>query len=179
MYYYNINDNLDLDDNYFNESKNQNQNQNPKNKGKDLSNSSFEGKYSSDNNFCLYIDDNLYNLNNSNKKKSMSLSMDNFYLNKKRNYKYDKNILKQIINSIELNKKIKIDKNDFVGVEKTKNGKEELNSNKEKENEIKEDNNLGYEKNVTISEACNRLADVIYDFRINLIKYGVKSNKNI
>ena len=176
---YNINDNLDLDENYFNESKNQNQNQNPKNKVKDLSNSSFEGKYSSDNNFCLFIDDNLYSLNNSNKKKSMSLSMDNFYLNKKRNYKYDKNILKQIMNSIELNKKVKIDKNDFIGVEKAKNGKEELNSNKEKENEIKEDNNLGYEKNVTISEACNRLADVIYDFRLNLIKYGVKSNKKI
>ena len=172
---YNINDNLDLDENYFNET--QNQNQNPKNKIKDLNNSSLDGKCSSENNFCLFIDDNLYNLNNSNKKKNMSLSMDNFYLNKKRKHKYDKNILKQIMNNIEMNKNFKINKNDFKELEKTKNGNDELNVDKEKDKEIKDDINLEYENNVTISEACNRLADVIYDFRINLIKYGVKSNK--
>ena len=81
------------------------------------------------------------------------------------------------MNNVEINKNIKINKINFKELEKTKNGKDELNTNKEKNKEIKNNNNLEYENNVTISEVCNRLTDVIYDFGINLIKYGVKSNK--
>ena len=103
--------------------------------------------------------------------------MDNFYLNKKINLKYDKNILKAIIDNNKKNKKIKIDKYDFIESDKTKNGIDEI-SNKEQNMEMKENNNLYYEKNITISEACNRLAEIIYYFKINLIKYGIRGNKS-
>ena len=44
--------------------------------------------------------------------------------------------------------------------------------------ETNKNNNLDNEKNVTISEACNRLAEIIYYFKINLIKYGMRGNKS-
>ena len=42
-----------------------------------------------------------------------------------------------------------------------------------------EDNfiNVDYDKNVTISEACRGLSDVIFDFKLYLVKYCLK-NKN-
>ena len=51
----------------------------------------------------------------------MNLSMDNFYLNKNWKHRYDKNILKTIINNNKINKKIKIDKNDLIEFENPKN----------------------------------------------------------
>ena len=138
-----------------------------------MNNDTFEDRYSTEKNYCLFVDDNLYNLNNSNKKRKMNRSMDNFYLNKKINLKYDKNILKAIIDNNKINKQIKIDKNNFIEIEKTKNVIDEINNMEKKGN-----NNLDYEKNVTISEACNRLAEIIYYFKINLIKYGIRGNKS-
>ena len=175
---YNVNDKLDLDINFFNEVKNENQN--PRNKLKELKNNTSDEKYSTENNFCLFIEDNLYQLNNSNKKSNINLSMDNFYLNKNGNHKYDKNILKQIINNTKINNRIKVGKKDLKELEKTRNGQDDFNANKEKDNNnSNKDINLKYEKNITISEACMRLADLIYDFRISLIKYGTQRKKKI
>ena len=172
---YSVNDNLDVDINYFNETKTENIN--PKNKRKELNNKSSVEKYSTDNNFCLFTKDNLYHLNNSNKKLNTNLSMDNFYLNKNGNHKNDKNLLMLIINKTKTNKKIKTDRKDLKELEKTKNGQDDINQKNEKDNENKDDINFEYEKKVTIGEACLRLADLIYEFRISLIKYGIKSNK--
>ena len=171
---YNINDDLDEDINYFKEEKDENKN--IKDEIIDINNDTLEDKYSTDKNYCLIIDDNLYNLNNSNTKTNMNLSMDNFYLNKDGKHRYDKNILKAIINNNKINKKIKIDKNDLIEFENPKNGKDEINNN-EQDRENREDNKLDYEKNITLTEACNRLSEIIFDFKINLIKYGIRSNK--
>ena len=174
---YNINDNIDIDINCFNEVKIENKN--PKNNTvnkefKKETKNSLNERYSTDNNFRLIIDDNLYNLNSSNKKSNLNLSMDNFYMSKKRMYKYDKNILKKIINNTKINKKIKIDKIDLKDLEKNGNGQDEYNLNGNIEKGIIIDNNCELEKNITLSEACRRLNDVINDFRINLIKYGIR-----
>ena len=50
---------------------------------------------------------------------------------------------------------------------------------KKESNDIKENNelNVDYEKNVTISEACRGLSDVILDFRVYLMKYFLKKKK--
>ena len=148
---YNVNDELDIDINCFNEIKNENQN--PKNKFKNINNNS-EAKHSIDNNnFYLFIDESTYKINDSNKKSNINLSMDNFYLNKKiESNKYDKNIFKKIINNIEINNKIQND-------EKSQNG----------QNDINNDN-----KNINLNEANNQLSDIIYNFRICLMKYTMK-----
>ena len=148
---YNVNDELDIDINCFNEIKNENQN--PKNKFKNINNNS-EAKHSIDNNnFYLFIDESTYKINDSNKKSNINLSMDNFYLNKKiESNKYDKNIFKKILNNIEINNKIQNN-------EKSQNG----------QNDINNDN-----KNINLNEANNQLSDAIYNFRICLMKYTMK-----
>ena len=155
---YNINDKLDVDINYFNDVKNENQN--PKNKIKD-SNTTLDEKYSTDN-FCLFIDENSFN-----KKENINLSMDNTYSNNKKNHKYNKNILNKIINNTEINKSNTKKKE---CPESNINGKEYINKN----NENTEDKNSDYEKNITLSEAQRRISDIIYDFRIYLMKFGMK-----
>ena len=64
----------------------------------------------------------------------------------------------------------------WILIEKTfKNWKKEINykENKEEDSDIQ----IDYEKNITISEACRGLSDVILDFKIYLIKYSIK-NRN-
>ena len=72
---------------------------------------------------------------------------------KKKNYKKEKNFSIEDIKSNEVNEK-------------------------KESNDIKENNdiNVDYEKNVTISEACRGLSDVIFDFRVYLMKYFLKNN---
>ena len=73
---------------------------------------------------------------------------------KKKNYKKEKNFSNEDIKSNEVNEK-------------------------KESNDIKENNdiNVDYEKNVTISEACRGLSDVILDFRVYLMKYFLKKKK--
>ena len=153
---YNINDNFDFDINSFNEVKNQNQN--PKNKFKKTNNTS-EGKYSFDNNkFCLFINEQTYKLSYSNKKAKINLSMDNFYLDKKEeNKKYDKNIFKKILNNIEINNQIQND-------EIFSNGQNEIKTN------INKDDN----KNISLNDMNIKFSDLINQFRVYLMKYGIK-----
>jgi len=169
---YNVNDNLDMDINLFTEGKNENKN--PKNKIKEFNtNTQYCGKYITDINSHLFNDENVPKISDSNKKINMNLSMDNFYLYKNGNHRYNKKILKSIINNIEINRKIKIYRNDFKDLEKTRNGRD-INYNKSKDIENKENINLDYEKSVTISEVSRRLSDIANDFRICLIKFSMK-----
>ena len=174
---YNINDNS-VDINFI--SKVKNENKNPKNNAKDLRNATytFDEKFSTQTNFCQFIDDNVYKLSNSNKKTNMNLSMDNFYLNKKGTHKLNKNIIKQKINNTEINKTKKIYVKEFKDWEKIGNGIDHININENRDEESK-DNNLCYKKNITLSEACNKLSEVIYDFRISLMKYGMRKIEKI
>ena len=55
------------------------------------------------------------------------------------------------------------------------NDKKEINNLQE--NNENNDLNVDYEKNVTISEACRGLSDVILDFRVYLMKYFLKKKK--
>ena len=60
------------------------------------------------------------------------------------------------------------------GIRKKINVVRDLNINNDK----KEEDiylNIDYEKNVTISEACRGLSDVIFDFKIYLVKYCLKN----
>ena len=172
---YNVNDNLDMDINLFTEGKNENKN--PKNKIQEFNtnttNTQYCGKYTTDNNSHLLKDENVYKISDSNKKINMNLSMDNFYLYKNGSHKYNKKILKSIINNIEINRKIKIYRNDLKELEKTRNGRD-FNNNISNDNESKENVNLDYEKKVTFSEVSRRLSDIVNDFRICLIKFSMK-----
>ena len=77
--------------------------------------------------------------------------------------------LKQIIINLEEVKNWNL-------IEKTfKNWKKEINIKESKEEDS--DIQIDYEKNVTISEACRGLSDVILDFQIYLIKYSIKNRK--
>ncbi len=54
------------------------------------------------------------------------------------------------------------------------NENEKIKENERKDSEL----NVDYEKNVTISEACRGLSDVILDFKIYLVKFCLKNKKS-
>ena len=125
-------------------------------------------KKSLSNKNILKIDKSCYPFDDIDLKKNESFSYKNLQ-KEKRNEIINNNKLKQIIINME-------DFRNWILIEKTfKNWKKEINykENKEEDSDIQMD----YEKNITISEACRGLSDVILDFKIYLIKYSIK-NRN-
>ena len=182
---YNANDNFNIDIDYLgsksndrkdisnlrnmsikNRNKHNNINKNKKEKilknQKDLKEEYFENnkrfkKYPSAKNFLSMAEEkkeiNIENIN-------LSMDIDKRDLKNKFNNNYDE---EEMNNNQQINENLKI------------NEENDININKE----IKEESilNVDYEKNVTISEACRGLSDVILDFKIYLIKFCLK-NKN-
>ena len=128
-----------------------------------------------------------YSSENKNDINIRKLSFDNDEINDNKSFsffEFDKTKeirVKKIINYNKLKKMIehfdKLIKNKLIG----KSFKFWKNLNNEKENiiisEKKENSQIDYEKNVTISEACRGLDDVILDFKIYLIKFFLKNRK--
>ena len=204
---YNINDSYNIDSNNFgpksndrkdisdiiNKSLNEKEENNIKHikESLDLDKNinNLDKNYSSANNSFAKTQDNLDINDNKN-----NLSIDNYNLNKKDNNKdinnnFDKNgtnkknkKFQQIIKRIDEFMNYRLIEKYFKEWKKNKSIKkdiklsDELNLN----NESKEEDifiNIDYEKNVTISEACRGLSDVIFDFKLYLVKYCLK-NKN-
>ena len=187
---YNVNDNFNVDIDYFGSksndrkdiSKNRNKNIKNKNKLKNVDKKKEkikeeenykksenqqdiipDKKYSSASNFHKFKEENLVVNNNIN------LSMD---LDKK---EIKKKILDCINEDESKNKQDKIEKLKIDNDNRNDlNNNIEINDNVANENEI----NVDYEKNVTISEACRGLSDVILDFKIYLVRFCLKNMKN-
>ena len=191
---YNVNDNFNVDINYFGSKSNdrkdisdlrnknskkqiekkQNNKNNDIKENKDSSNINLEGdedniisidkKYSSATNFYLPKDEDLI-VN----KKSLNLSMDNYKeneQNKNENNETEKKNkkLKKIIKHIDKYNKLNIISKYFKQWEEFK---DEIND--------ESDINLDSEKNISISEAYRGLSDVIFDFKIYLVKFSLKN----
>ena len=191
---YNLNDNFNVDFNYFgNEKRDIKKNKEDNNKQNEIKSIKDikifidkekiidDKKYLSANNFYS-LNKNILDI----KYKRRSLSMD-FELNKEQKdfdeYDDKKNSkLKIILENCEKNKNHFLiakyfknwEKNNEIKNESKKNQEENNSNREEEENKL----NIDYEKNVTISEACRGLSDVILDFKVYLIKYclGNKSN---
>ena len=194
---YNINDNFNVDINYFgsksndrkdiSDLRNKNLKNNKENKQNNINNDkkenkgnsninldadddniiTFDKKYSSANNFYLPKDEDL-KLN----KKSLNLSMDNYKENEQdiieNNEAEKKNKkLKKIIKHIYEYNKVNLISKYFKQWEEFKDEKVEIND--------ESDINLDSEKKITISEAYRGLSDVILDFKIYLVKYCLKN----
>ena len=87
------------------------------------------------------------------------------------------NKLKQIVENIEEYKNWKLIETFFKFWKKGKNEKKENEEISFSEKREYSDIQIDYEKNVTISEACRGLSDVILDFKLFLIKYSLKNKK--
>ena len=154
----------------------------------------LDEKYDSANNFCLFDDENLnkimknmnLSINNSEKRENKNKNNSSFsYFREKKerkmSYKNKKNYqkLKKVIENLEEYNNLRLIENIFKKWKQIKN--EDNNMNEENDiNDNSEENE--YEKNVTISEACRGLSDVILDFKIYLVKYALKnkiSNKEV
>ena len=154
----------------------------------------LDEKYDSANNFCLFGDENLnkimknmnLSINNSEKRENKNKNNSSFsYFREKKerkmSYKNKKNYqkLKKVIENLEEYNNLRLIENIFKKWKQIKN--EDHNMNEENDiNDNSEENE--YEKNVTISEACRGLSDVILDFKIYLVKYALKnkiSNKGV
>ena len=154
----------------------------------------LDEKYDSANNFCLFDDENLnkimknmnLSINNSEKRENKNKNNSSFsYFREKKerkmSYKNKKNYqkLKKVIENLEEYNNLRLIENIFKKWKQIKN--EDHNMNEENDiNDNSEENE--YEKNVTISEACRGLSDVILDFKIYLVKYALKnkiSNKEV
>ena len=114
-----------------------------------------------------------YNLENIELKTYKSVSY--FDINKdKMNIVIHYNKLKQIVENLDEYKNWKLIEKSFKFWKKEKNEKEEISfSDKRTYSDIQ----LEYEKNVTMSEACRGLSDVILDFKLFLIKYSLRNTK--
>ena len=168
---YNNNYKSNNDSNFKNKEKEINENKKYIEEYKCISNSNVDIKYkkSLSNKNILKINKSCYPFDDVELKKNRSFSYSN--LNKERkNEIINNNKLKRIIINME-------EVNNWNLIEKTfKNWKKEINFEDKKE-EYSDDIQINYEKNVTISEACRGLSDVILDFKIFLIKYSIK-NRN-
>ena len=187
---YNVNDNFNVDIDYFGSksndrkdiSKNRNKNIKNKNKLKNVDKKKEkikeeenckksenqpdimqDKKYSSASNIHKFKEENLVINNNIN----LSMDLDKKEINKK---------ILDYINEDELkNKQDKIEKLKINDDNRNDlNNNNEIHDNEANENEI----NVDYEKNVTISEACRGLSDVILDFKIYLVRFCLKNMKN-
>ena len=150
----------------------------------------LDEKYDSANNFCLFDDENLnkimknmnLSINNSEKRENKNKNNSSFsYFREKKerkmSYKNKKNYqkLKKVIENLEEYNNLRLIENNFKKWKQIKN--EDHNMNEENDiNDNSEENE--YEKNVTISEACRGLSDVILDFKIYLVKYALKNKMN-
>ena len=114
-----------------------------------------------------------YNLEDIELKTYKSVSY--FDINKdKMNIVIHYNKLKQIVENLDEYKNWKLIEKSFKFWKKEKNEKEEISfSDKRTYSDIQ----LEYEKNVTMSEACRGLSDVILDFKLFLIKYSLRNTK--
>ena len=147
----------------------------------------IDKKHASSNNLINILNDEHLYINTT----KLNLSMDNNDINKTKNSQTIKDSeervinkndkikkLKEIIGHVEEYENLRIVQKYFKEWEKMGNEENEINDDN-KNNKDDEDNNneVDYAKNVTISEACRSLSDVILDFKIYLVKYCLK-NKN-
>ena len=99
------------------------------------------------------------------------------YENKSKKYKkIDENKLKEIFENMDEYKNLRLVEKHFKFWKKIKNENEnDINSI----NERKEDSDIHieYDRNVTMSEACRGLSDVILDFKLYLVKYCLKNKR--
>ena len=197
---YNVNDNFNVDLNYFgsksndrrdisskrNRTEKNNKVNNEDNDKKEIKsikdikiiiekeNIIKDKKYSSANYFYSL---NKNNLEENSKRRNLSMDCD---LDKSKNDNNNDEInrvLKNILENLEKNRKHNVIGKYFKEWEKKNKIKKELKINTEENNNKKEENeiNVDYEKNVTISEACRGLSDVILDFKIYLVKFCLKN----
>ena len=118
-----------------------------------------------------------------NKKIKQNINFSSLETNKKRKNKKlrrtDKNLkannrLKQIIENVEEFKNWKLIEKMFKIWKNIKIEEDDIYYNDKKDDS---DIHIEYEKNVTISEACRGLSDVILDFKIYLIKFCLNKKK--
>ena len=194
---YNVNDNFNVDINYFGSKSNdrkdisdirnknsknsienkQNNKNSDKKENKESSNINLDDdddniitidkKYSSATNFYFPKDEDL-KVNS----KNMNLSMDNYKENEQDKIENKENgirnkKLKKIIKHLDEHNKLNIISKYFKYWEESRDEKVEIND--------ESDINLESEKNITISEAYRGLSDVIFDFKIYLVKYCLKN----
>lgn len=148
---------------------------NNENSSKSKKSNNLKGqKYSSENKNDLNLNITKLSLENIEIKENKSFSY--FDFDKKKEIKLiaiiNYNKLKKIVENYDNFKKCKLIENSFKNWRNLTNEKEEKNSS-----EIKENNQIDYEKNVTISEACRGLEDIISDFKIYLIKFFLQNRK--
>ena len=183
--FYKKNDNIEFNDSnkniYF-----ENVDKNNKNKSTDANRNN-----TSPNNFCL-LDENknnsdidkslkrnksLSNLKENNNSYSPLDTSRHNYENKSKKYKkIDENKLKEIFENMDEYKNLRLVEKHFKFWKKIKNENEnDVNSI----NERKEDSDIHieYDRNVTMSEACRGLSDVILDFKLYLVKYCLKNKR--
>ena len=193
---YNVNDNFNADIDYFGSKSNDrrdisNLRNKKKNKHKDNKDKDKENKNKkeiiikkikdaiNENNDNIIKDkkySSAYNFYSKNKEnfdlsiKNLNLSMD---ISHKEKEKEKEKLLDSHTNSTGKKKIYKMKK-------KIEDIKTDEYNDKKDDNEIKENNdlNIDYENNVTISEACRGLSDVILDFRVYLVKYFLKKKEN-
>ena len=147
----------------------------------------LDKKYSSANNFYpKYIENLEINVNNN-----INLSIYNYDINenkknKELNFSFSKNetntkhkLFKEFIEHIDKAKNDELIRNFFKKWKNIKKEKKQISELHLDDEKKEEDNfiNIDYDKNVTISEACRGLSDVIFDFKLYLVKYCLK-NKN-
>ena len=147
----------------------------------------------SPNNFCLLNEDkdNSYNDKSLRRNKSsnnlrenknkicysaLDTSRQNYENKNKKNKKIDDNKLKKIFENVDDYKNLRLIKKHLEIWNKIKNEYKENNFNDKKEDidiNIEDDKN----KNMTISEACRGLNDVILYFKLHLVKYCLKNKQ--
>ena len=144
----------------------------------------LDKKHASSNNLSNILNDEHLCINTT----KLNLSMDNNDINRIKNNQTIKDSaekviskndkikkLKEIIGHVEEYENLRIVQKYFKEWEKMGNEENEINEdNKDNDDNI---NEVDYAKNVTISEACRSLSDVILDFKIYLVKFCLK-NKN-
>ena len=206
LYNANDNFNMDNNNNYL-ENKNQNQkteknpenkenNENEKKMNEDEDNNDnnsntssllnvSEKKYSSANNLSMPKEEEFekkilkrnkscYPFDYIEVKENNSFSFLDSNKQKEDNNNPNLNKLRQIIENLDEYKNWKLIEKAFKIWKKMKNVKKEIILDDRKDDYEMQ---IDYEKNVTISEACRGLSDVILDFKMFLIKYCLK-NKN-
>ena len=148
-------------------------------------------KSSTPNKFCLLEEENLNNDIKSSKKNKSSNHLEYNELKDNNSFsvldtsgqkiegnkkykKIDEEKLKQILENLDDYKNWRIIGKHFKIWNKIKNEVDESSCTERKEDsEI----HIDYEKNVTISEACIGLSDVILDFKLYLIKFCLKNKE--
>ena len=190
---YNVNDNFNVDIDYFGSKSNDRKdisnmrNKDRKNKSKHKSSAKKNEKSKKEEN-CKNSENSKNHEDIKQYKKYYSsynfhkLKEDILDINNNINLSMDldkQEIDKKIIDFLNKDEpKSKKDKNEKLQINVNNNS--DLNNNTEiKDNDLnKSEINGNYEKNVTISEACRGLSDVIFDFKIYLVKFCLKNIKS-